>query len=104
MLNDDYQALIRYKQLSMAEKPPILSTLAPRKQQWEICYQAMNHPSEPIPPASYISVVPNVHEDDDDVVGLSVITRNLDILASVPMTPFYLETVDAVMIWLLLIY
>ena len=72
----------------MSEKSSIPSTLAPRKHQWETRYQAMNHPSKPIPP------VPNGDKEDGDVVGLSVITRNLDMLASVPMIPFYSENVE----------
>ena len=71
----------------MAEKPTIPSTLAPRKQQWETLYQAMIHPSEPILPVNYLSAVPNSNEDDGDVVGLSVLNRNLGILAPLPGNP-----------------
>ena len=94
LLNDDYLSLIRYKQLSMAEKPSIPSTLAPRKLQWETRYQAMNHPCEPIPPGSYVSApgnfvsaVPDGDEDGSDVVSLSVLSRNLDLLAALPANP-----------------
>ena len=74
----------------MAEKPNIPSTLAPHKQQWKTSYQAMNHPSEPIPPTHYVSTVPNDDENDGNVIGLSVLSvlsRNLDILASLPGNP-----------------
>ena len=74
LLNDDYLALIWYKQLSLSKKPSIPSTLAPRKHQWETVYDAMNHPSEPIRPANYVSAVSVDNEDDvdGDIVGLSV--------------------------------
>ena len=80
--------------MSLSEKPSIPSALAPCIYEWETRYQAMNHPSEPISPANYVSAVPNNNENDGDAVGLSVITRNLDMLDSVPMTPFYSKTVE----------
>ena len=94
LLNDDYLALIRYKQLSMAVKPAIATTLAPRTRQWETRYEAMVHPSVPIPPPNYVSAIADGGEEDvdDEVVSLSVITANLDMLASVPMTSFHSET------------
>ena len=97
LLNDDYLALIQYKQLSLSEKHSIPSTLAPRKHQWETVYDAMNHPSEPIRPANYVSAVSAEDEDNgnDDVVRLSVITTNLDMLASLPMTTFHSETIKS---------
>ena len=94
LLNDDYLSLIRYKQLSMAEKPSIPCTLAPRKLQWETRYQAMNHPCEPIPPVNYVSAPGNYvsaeldgDEDGSDVVSLSVLSRNLDLLAALSANP-----------------
>ena len=87
LLHDDYLSLICYKQLSMAKKPSIPSTLAPRKLQWETCYEAMNHSSEAIPPTNYVSAVPNKDEDDGDVDSLSVPGRNLDLLAALSGNP-----------------
>ena len=82
--------------MSLSEKPSIPSTLAPRKHQWETIYDAMNHPSQPIRPANYVSAVSVKDEDNsnDNVVSLSVITMNLDMLASLPMATFHLETVE----------
>ena len=83
--------------MSLSEKHSILSTLAPGKHEWETVHDAMNHPIVPIRPANYISTVSSKDEDDgnDDVVSLSVITMNLDMLASLPMTTFHSETIES---------
>ena len=81
----------------MAVKPTIPTTLAPRKQQWETHYEAMVHPSLPVPPPNYVSAIAGGGEEDvnDEVDSLSVITTNLNILASLPMTSFHSETIES---------
>ena len=81
----------------MAVKPTIPTTLAPRTQQWENHYKAMVHPSLPIPPPNYVSALADSGEEDvdDEVVSLSVLTVNLDMFTSLPMTSFHAETIQS---------
>ena len=71
----------------MAVKPTIPTTLAPRKQQWETHYEAMVHPSLPVPPPNYVSAIPDGGEEDVNVVDLSVLNSNLGLLVALPQDP-----------------
>jgi hypothetical protein len=66
LLNDDYGALIKYKQLSMKIRPKIPSTLVERREAWDSTYLIMNEPPPPVEPDNFTAVVVAAADDDGD--------------------------------------
>jgi hypothetical protein len=64
LLNDDYGALIKYKQLSMKIRPKIPSTLVERREAWDSIYFIMNEPPSSVEPDNFTAAV--AADDDDD--------------------------------------
>ena len=47
----------------------------------------MVHPSLPVPPPNYVSAMPNGGEEDVNVVDLSMLNSNIDLLVELPQDP-----------------
>jgi hypothetical protein len=69
LLNNDYAALIKYKQLSMKIQPKIPLTLVGRRDAWDSIYSIMNEPSPPVKPENFTDVVA---DDDEEEEGINM--------------------------------
>jgi hypothetical protein len=73
LLSDDYNALIKYKQLSTTTRPKIPPSLDARKVAWDSTYFAMNDPTPPVKPANFaVDAVVDVVDDDSVDVDIDI--------------------------------
>jgi hypothetical protein len=91
LLNDDYAALIKYKQLSMKIRPKIPLTLVGRRDAWDSIYFIMNEPSPPVKPDNFTDVVA---DDDEEEEGIDIETL-AGVNADLPRTAASIEHFEA---------
>jgi hypothetical protein len=73
LLNNDYGALIKYKQLSMKIRPKVPSALVGRHKVWDSTYYVMNEPSPPVKPDNF-SIVAAADDDDEEEEEIDIET------------------------------
>jgi len=74
LLNDDYGALIKYKQLSMKIRPKIPSSLVGRREAWDGIYFIMNDPPQPVKPDDFSDVVV-ADDDEEEEIDIETLAR-----------------------------
>jgi hypothetical protein len=90
LLNDDYSALIRFKQLSMTIRPKIPPTLEARRTAWDSTYYVMSEQPQPVKPDNFVVVADVADEEEEiDIEALARVHNDL------PRNPASIEQIEA---------